>query len=64
MTTQHNLTDEQRCLLANYEDLTDDDRKMVSALIQHILELSLAKRSYTAVLREFHIVDYAQRPRA
>jgi hypothetical protein len=63
MTTQQ-LTDEQRCLLTNFSELTDDDRKMVTAFIQHILDLSLAKRSYNAVLREFHIVDYAQRPRA
>lgn len=65
MTTQSNLTDEQQCLLANFDDLTDDDRKMVTAFIEHILKLSLASRSYTAVLREFHIVDHAQqRPRA
>lgn len=65
MTSTQNLTTEQQSLLTNYSELTDDDRKMVAAFIQHILDLSLAKRSYHAVLREFHIVDYAQqRPRA
>jgi hypothetical protein len=64
MTTTQNLSTQEQCLLTNFQELTDDDRKMVTAFIQHILDLSLAKRSYNAVLRELHIVDYAQRPRA
>lgn len=60
--SKENLTDEQRCLLANYQDLTQEDRQMVSAFIEHILKLSLVQRSHTKLLREYHIVDYAQRP--
>jgi len=65
MTTQHNLTDEEQNLLANFSDLTEDDRKVTLAFIHHILELSLAKRNYHAVLRQFNIIDHAaERPRA
>ena len=44
MTTQHNLTDEQLCLLADWQDLTPSDRKAIRQILQHLLQTSLDLR--------------------
>ena len=59
MTVQQ-LTDDQRCLLTDWEDLTEKDRKAINKLLQHLLRISLELRSRRAWMEKAGVEDYSQ----
>lgn len=59
MTTQH-LTEEQQYLLANWNDLSRKDRKVLNKLIEHLLSISLERRSRKQFMESKGFVDMAR----